>query len=111
MRLQIADSILTADEKIQGFMREADDYINTQLSPFTVTPIQNPDDELKMLGSSLAAAFYNYWQSPQGVMDAIKDWKKAIQGHVKANFFKATEDGLSDNTIAKTNSAISGNET
>jgi len=110
MRLQISDSIKTADEKIQGFMREADSYINNQLQPFTTTPINNPDDEIKTLGSSLAAAFYNYWQSPQGTTEGIKEWKKAIQTHVKANFFKATEEGLSDNTITKTASAISGNE-
>ncbi len=111
LRLQISDSIVAADEKIQAFMREADSYINTQVNLFATTPIKNPDDELKMLSSSLAAALYNYFQSPQAPMEGVKEYKKAIGDHIRANYYKETDTGLSADTISKTASAINGTET
>lgn len=110
-RLQISDSITAADEKIQAFMREADNYINTQIGLFATTPIANPDDELNMLSSSLAAVIYNYFQSPQAPMEGIKEYKKAIGDHIRAVYVKETDTGLTVNTISKTVSKIDGTET
>ena len=63
-RLNIPDSESSTDTKIEDFMQEADNFVNIQLSPHATIPITNPGPELVSLSSSLAAAIFNYWQTP-----------------------------------------------
>jgi len=110
-RINISDTLTQADAKIQFYMSEADDYIDTQLGVHTTTPIDNPDKELIALASSLGASLYNYWNK-QGEYQPIKDIKHHIQEHIVANFGKKNlETDLTTNTFVKTASGIKGTET
>ena len=95
-RLNITDTILSTSEKINDYMREADNYINTQIKLHDLTPIVNPDPELVSLASSLAAAIYNYWQTPMKDrnLSAITSWKNALQDHVMATYGRYNPTGL-----------------
>ncbi len=95
-RINVTDSIVSGDEKCQDYMREADNYINTQIKLHAVTPIINPDAELISLGSSLAASFFNYWQTPlkDRTLEPIKAWKTSIQEHVMTAYGKYNPTGL-----------------
>jgi hypothetical protein len=99
-RINTTDSIVSSDEKCQDYMREADNHINVQIKLHAVTPIANPDPELVSLGSSLAAALYNYWQTPikDRNLDAIKSFKKDIQDHVMTAYGKYNPNGLGGGT-------------
>ncbi len=95
-RVNVTDSVISGDAKIQDYMREADNYINVQINLHAVTPVVNPDPELVSLGSSLAASFYNYWQTPikDRNLDPIKEWKKSVQEHVMTAYGKYNPSGL-----------------
>ena len=111
-RTNIPDSVGNVDEKLNEFMSEADNHINTQVGLHAVTPIAVPDDELIDLGSSLAAAFHNYWATPakDRTMEPIKEWKQAIQDHILTAYGKKNPSGLSGDSIRKTNSSPTGFE-
>jgi hypothetical protein len=89
-RVIIEDSVSDSDEKLNGFMVEADSYVNNQISVHATIPISSPDDELVMLSSSLAAATYNYWQTPakERTLDGITQWETRIQDHIQAVYGK-----------------------
>lgn len=86
--LNIEDSVTASDSKIQDRMKQADSYIDNQVNLHALTPIDNPDEELKMLANDLAAATYNYWQTPikDRSVEGIKSWEKRIQDHILANY-------------------------
>ena len=107
-RLNLADTQTMADEKIQTYLREADNYVNTQIGLHAVTPISNPDDELRSLASALAAATFNYWTSPSQPSEGIREYKSRIQDHIMAKYGKKNPTGLSVNSFTKTRSAIDG---
>ena len=111
-RCNIPDTVKNADEKIEEFMTEADNYINTQVGLHAVTPIADPDDELIDLGSSLAAASFNYWQTPakDRTLEGIAEWKKSIQEHILTAYGKKNPSGLTGNTFLKSNSSPTGLE-
>lgn len=85
-RLNISGTQTATNEKISDNMREANNYVNTQINLHAITPIENPDPELISLASSLACTLYNYWQTPikDRNLDAQNEWKKAIQEHILA---------------------------
>ncbi len=109
-RLNLADTQTSADEKIQVYMREADNYVNIQFSIHATVPITNPDDELRSLSSALAASTYNYWVSPDKPDSGIKEYKERIQDHIKAVYGKYNASGLMANTVLKSSSKITGTE-
>lgn len=111
--LNIPDSVSAPDEKIGDRMIEADNYVNVQISIHAATPIANPDKELVTLTSSLAAATYNYWQTPakDRTMEGIEKWEKRIQNHIMAVYGKKNPTGLSANSFSKSISAVTGTET
>ena len=111
-RVNIEDTKSDSDEKLGGYMTEADGYINNQISLHAVVPIANPDSELISLGSSLAAASFNYWQAPakDRTIDGVDHWMKRIQEHILAVYGKKNPTGLSGSSFAKTNSSVSGME-
>jgi len=95
-RLNIPDTVEASNPKIEDQMQEADNYVNTQIKLHATTPIENPDAELVSLSSSLAATFFNYWQTPikDRNLDGIKSWKKAIQDHIQATYGRYNPTGL-----------------
>ena len=109
-RLNIADTQTAPDEKIQAYMKEADNYVNIQIGIHAITPIANPDDELRSLASALGAATYNYWTSPDKPDIGIKEYKERIQDHIMVVYGKKNPSGLTTNTFAKSASKITGRE-
>ena len=95
-RLNIPDSDTDSDAKIQDFMQEADNFVNIQISPHADIPITNPGPELVSLASSLAAAEFNYWQTPikDRNLSGIQEWKKFTADHINAVYAKKSESGL-----------------
>jgi hypothetical protein len=110
-RLNIADSVTAVDDKITDYLSESDEYINTQLGIFEVTPPAPVPPELTALGSSLAAAIYNYWNSPEKQPEGMKMYKKSIQDYIKAIHAKQTAEGLAgEDNILKALGNVTGLE-
>lgn len=109
-RLNIADTQTAPDEKIQEYMKEADNYVNVQIGLHAVVPITNPDDELRSLAYALAAATYNYWTSPDKPESGIKEYKQRIQDHIMTIYGQKNPSGLTSSTFSKTASKITGTE-
>lgn len=111
-RCLISDSIISADEAIQTYATEADNYINTQASLHAATPFVNPNPELNSLAEGLAAALYQYWNAPvkDTNMTAIKQYKKFIDDYIVATYKRANPSGLTAGTFSKTASAVTGTE-
>jgi len=101
-----------ADDKINDNMTNADAYIDTQIEMHATVPVTG-DSELPGLADMLAAATYNYWQTPakDRVIDGIDHWEKRIQDHIMAKYAKKNPTGITGGTFAKTNSKITGLET
>lgn len=99
-RLNIPDSVTASDEKIMSMGREADNYINTQINLHATTPIANPDPELISMGTGLAAAIFNYWQTPikDRNLEGIEEWKKSIQEHILAVYGRKNPNLLAGGT-------------
>lgn len=108
--LLIADTQTNADDKIKRYAREADDFVNTQMGLHANIPITAVDSELVSLASGVAAALYNYWNSPDQTMEGVKAYKKDITDHIKANFYRANVDGMTVDTVTKTASRILGTD-
>ncbi len=111
--VNIPDTVTAPDEKINDRMIEADSYVNTQISVHATVPISNPDQELITLSSSLAAAIYNYWQTPakDRSIDGIKEWKKAIQDHIKTQYKKEDASGTTGDSVTLAKGNVTGLET
>jgi len=104
-RLNIPDSITASDEKIMSMGREADNYVNTQINLHALTPISNPDPEIVSLATGLAAAIFNYWQTPikDRNLSGVEEWKKSIQEHILATYGRKNPNLLSGgNTFGST---------
>lgn len=108
--LLIADTQTNADDKIKRYAREADDFVNTQMGLHANIPITAVDSELVSLASGVAAALYNYWNSPDQTMEGVKAYKKDITEHIKANFYRANVDGMTVDTVNKTASRVLGTD-
>jgi len=95
-RLNIPDTVDSSDAKIEDFINESDNYVNIQINLHATTPISNPDSELISLSSSLAAALFNYWQTPvkDRNLEGIKAWKLHIQEHIMAAYGRYSAAGL-----------------
>ena len=95
-RLNISASNTAPNEKIADSMREANNYINTQIKLHSLTPISEPDPEIISMASSLACTMYNYWQTPikDRNLEATHEWKKAIQDHIMAAYGRFNPTGL-----------------
>jgi hypothetical protein len=95
-RLNIPDSDSASDLKIQDYIQESDNFVNIQVSPHATTPLTNPSPELVSLASSLAAAIYNYWQTPikDRNLEGIKEWKDFIAKHIDGVYARKSGAGL-----------------
>jgi len=114
--LNIPVANTNSDDKINVYGNESDNYINSQISVHeTTVPIvitAKPELELGNLGDSLAASTFNYWQSPakERTLEHIEKWEHRIQDHIKAIYANMSASGITDNTISKTASKITGTE-
>ncbi len=92
-------------------MRDADSFVNVQVGVHATTPLTNPDDQIISLASGLAAALYNYWQTPvkDRTLDAVKEWQKMIGDHVKAVYGQEDISGHTGRTFGSTN-GVTGTE-
>jgi hypothetical protein len=95
-RLNIPDSVSSSNLKIQDYIQESDNFVNIQVSPHATTPLTNPSAELVSLASSLAAALFNYWQTPikDRNLDGIKEWKDFIAKHIDGVYARKSGAGL-----------------
>jgi len=109
-RLNLPASNTAPNEKIADNMREADNYVNTQIGLHAITPITQPDPEIVSMASSLAATLYNYWQTPikDRNLDAQNEWKKAIQDHILAVFGRKNPNLLAGGTTFGTTTGFTG---
>ena len=100
-RLNLSDTEQTSDPKIGDYINEADNFINTQISLHALTPITAADAELTSLASSLAAAIFNYWQTPikDRNLDGITSWKASIQNHLMAAYGRKSANGLGGGSL------------
>ncbi len=110
-RLNQSDTQTGPNQKIADNMREADNYTNVQIDLHAETPISNPDPELVSMASSLAAAFYNYWQTPvkDRNLSGIKEWKQAIQDHILAAYGKLNPSRLGGGNLFGTTKGFARN--
>jgi hypothetical protein len=108
--LNIEDSVTATDSKIQDRMKESDSYIDNQINLHALTPIENPDEELKMLANNLAGASFNYWQTPikDRSIEGIKQWEKRIQDHILANYGRKNPNLLSGGETFSSTSRTTG---
>ena len=115
--LNIPASNTDSDDKINIYGNEADNYINTQISihnasvPITITA--KPQLEVGNLADSMAAATFNYWQTPakERTLEVIEKWEKRIQDFIAAFLANINaHTGIVNNTFSKTASAVTGTE-
>ena len=110
-RLNIADSVTDVDDKITDYLEESDEYINSQLGIFEASPPSPIPAELTALGSSYAAAIYNYWNSPEKDMKGMDKYEKKIAAYIRANHKKESADGTKgEDNMLKSASSVSGRE-
>ena len=109
-KLNIPDSVTASDIKIGDNMQEADNYVNTQINLHAETPIANPDPELVSRASSLAAAMFNYWQTPikDRNIDAIDAWQRKIQEHILAVYGRKNPTQLTGGDMFGKTTGITG---
>ncbi len=109
--LNITPSETDQDDKIDVSRNLADNYINTQINLHDVVPISPSPPALTSLASALAAAQYNYFQSPEktDVLKDIKSWEGRVQDFILATFAKKNPTGLTGGTAFGVTSGMTGN--
>ena len=109
--LNIPPSNTTADAKINVSRNMADNYANTQINLHELIPLSPIPPILVSLGSSLAAAYYNYWQSPDktDLGKDVKLWEGNVQDYIMANYAKKNPTGLSGGVPFAVTSSMTGN--
>ncbi len=110
-KLQIEEAESEQDTYLSELGKEADNYIDKQISLHATTPIANPDDELKGLADKHAAAEYILWNSPNHSRTLYDAARKDIQDHIMAAYGKKNPSGLGSTlSFAKTDSNTTGLE-
>lgn len=109
--LNIPPSVVSSDAKIDVARNMADNYINTQINLHETIPISPSPPALTSLASALAAAQYNYFQSPDKteVLKDVRAWEKRIQDYILATFAKKNPTGLTGGKAFGVTSAMTGN--
>jgi len=109
--LNIPPSNTTAEAKINVSRNMADNYANTQINLHELIPLSEIPPILVSLGSALAAAYYNYWQSPDktNLSKDVTLWEKEVQDYIMANYAKKNPTGLAGGNVFGVTSAMTGN--
>lgn len=109
--LNIPPSNTTSDAKINVSREMADNYCNVQINLHQLVPLVTIPPSLVSLGSALAAAYYNYFQSPDKT-DLAKDvklWSTQVQDYIMANYSKKNPTGLAGGNVFGVTASITGN--
>lgn len=109
--LNIPISNVTSDLKITASQNMADNYANTQINLHELIPLSAIPPALVSLGSALAAAYYNYWQSPDktNLSKDVKLWEGEIQDYIMVNYSKRNPTGLAGGKVFGVTAPITGN--
>lgn len=109
--LNIPPSNTTADAKIGISQNMSDNYLDTQINLHELIPLSPTPPSLVSLASALAAAYYNYWQSPDktNLKSDVTLWEKNVQDYIMANYAKKNPTGLSGGTPFGVTSSMTGN--
>ncbi len=109
--LNIPISNTTAEAKIDVARNMADNYVNTQINLHEVIPIDPSPPALTSLASALAAAQYNYFQSPEktDMQKDVQAWEGRIQDYILATYAKKNPTGLTGGNAFGVTAAMTGN--
>ena len=109
--LNIPPSNTTADAKINVSRNMADNYCNIQINLHELIPLSPIPPSLVSLASALAAAYYNYFQSPDktNLGKDVKHWEGNVQDYILANYAKKNPTGLQGGNAFGVTSAMTGN--
>lgn len=109
--LNIPPSNTTVDAKIDVSRNMADNYANTQIDLHELIPLDTVPPVLVSYGSALAAAYYNYWQSPDKtkLTGDVKLWEGKVQDYILANYAKKNPSGLQGGKAFGVTASITGN--
>jgi len=109
-KVKINTGATEADDELNDYLEDADEFINTRVTLMNETAPITGDEELNSLGTKLAAAYYNYWTSPVKDLESSKYFEKKVIDHLRAKFTGTMEEGITQNTFSKTSSRILGTE-
>ena len=109
--LNIPPSNSTAEAKINVSRNMADNYCNTQINLHELIPLDPIPPSLVSLASALAAAYYNYFQSPDktDLGKDVKLWEGNVQDYILANYAKKNPTGLAGGETFGRTSSMTGN--
>lgn len=110
--LNITPSETDQDDKIGVSIDLADNYIATQINLHETIPLPTPvPNALVSLGSALAAAQYNYFQSPEktDLLKDVKSWQSRIQEYLLATYAKKNPTGLTGGNAFGVTASMTGN--
>jgi len=109
--LNIPPSNNTANAKIDVSRNMSDNYCNIQINLHELIPLGTVPPSLVSLASALAAAYYNYFQSPDktNLGKDVKLWEKNVQDYILANYAKKNPTGLQGGNAFGVTSAMTGN--
>lgn len=104
--LHIAVNITSQDAEILKMIDQADDFINTQLSIFSVEPLSNPiPEQIRRLSNQLAIEWYYHYNTPLHSMDGVENVQKIIEKYFRAVYAKQS-DTTGQGRITKSASGI-----
>jgi len=111
--LNIPPSNTTADAKIDVSRNMADNYANTQIDLHELIPLSPVPPALVSLGSALAAAYYNYFQSPEktDLGKDVRQWEKSVLDYILAKYARKNPNGLAGGKTFGVTTAMTGNTT
>ena len=109
--LNLPPSNTTADAKIGVSRNMADNYCNTQIDLHELIPLPTVPPSLVSLASALAAAYYNYFQSPDktDLGKDVKLWEKNVLDYILAKYARKNPNGLSGGVPFGVTSSMTGN--
>ncbi len=109
--LNIPILVITSNGKIGASQNMADNYANTQIDLHELIPLGVIPPVLVSYSSALAAAYYNYWQSPDKtkLTDDVKIWEGKVQDYILATYAKKNPTGLSGGKAFGVTAGITGN--
>jgi len=109
--LNITPLNTTTDAKINVSRNMADNHANTQINLHELIPLVAVPPVLVSYGSALAAAYYNYWQSPDKTKLTVdvKLWEGKVQDYILATYAKKNPTGLAGGNTFGVTASMTGN--
>ena len=110
-RINVNTTVSTLNSKLQVHMNFADNYTNTQIDLHALIPLPDPDPDLVSLSSTMAAAEYDFWTSPQktdGLREGRSTARQDIQDYIMAKFGRKNPSLLAGGNTFSLTSKITG---